>query len=155
MLNKGSNTQFYTVSVRSFLIPFISVPVPLRQGSSSGSATAKSYGSGSATLFCPAPKLLLALTFGPGWWLPCLPAWAPPGWLSSPPDCPHCAGSTQDSGSNSGKKSMPGSIRIRIQHFRLNTHPDPVVLMTKNWKKFTAEKKLIFFSYQKLQFTYT
>ncbi len=30
-------------------------------------------------------------------------------------------------------------IRIRIQHFRLNTDPDPGVLMTKNCKKFTAE----------------
>jgi hypothetical protein len=36
-------------------------------------------------------------------------------------------------------------IRIRIQHFRLNTDPDPGVLMTKNVKKFTAEKKLIFY----------
>ncbi len=42
-------------------------------------------------------------------------------------------------------------IRIRIQHFRLKyrsgsgSNPDPGVLMTKNWKKFKAEKKLIFF----------
>ncbi len=38
-------------------------------------------------------------------------------------------------------------IRIRIQtlHFRLNTDPNPD-LMTKNWKKFTAEKKKNFWS---------
>ncbi len=30
-------------------------------------------------------------------------------------------------------------IRIRIQHFRLNTDPDPGFLWPKNWKKFTAE----------------
>ena len=45
---------------------------------------------------------------------------------------------------------------IRIQHFRLNTNadPDPIririqsgsrALMTKNWKKITAEKKVNFF----------
>jgi hypothetical protein len=27
-------------------------------------------------------------------------------------------------------------IRIRIQHFRLNTHPNPRALMTKNFKKY-------------------
>ncbi len=45
-------------------------------------------------------------------------------------------------------------IRIRIQHFRLTTDPDPDPgFLTKNWKKFTAEKKIIFKN-QKLQFTY-
>jgi hypothetical protein len=36
--------------------------------------------------------------------------------------------------------------RIRIQHFKLNTDPDPDlgVLMTKNLKKFMAEKKINF-----------
>ncbi len=33
-------------------------------------------------------------------------------------------------------------IRIRIQHFRLNTDPDPGFLWSKNWKKFTAENFL-------------
>jgi hypothetical protein len=46
-------------------------------------------------------------------------------------------------------------IRIQIQHFRLNADPDPGVLMTKNFKKITAEKKNYnFFKNQKLQFTY-
>jgi hypothetical protein len=31
-------------------------------------------------------------------------------------------------------------IRIRIQHFRLNTDPDPGLLMTKNWKKLQLKK---------------
>ncbi len=42
-------------------------------------------------------------------------------------------------------------IRIRIQHFRLNTDPDLIriqfgsrVLMTKNWEKFTAKKYKFF-----------
>jgi hypothetical protein len=46
-------------------------------------------------------------------------------------------------------------ILIRIQHFRQNTDPDPRVLMIKNLKKITAEKKFNFFYYQKLQFNYT
>ncbi len=53
-------------------------------------------------------------------------------------------------------------IRIRIQHFRLNTDPDPYwiriqsrfrALMTKNWKKIQLKKKTVFLD-QKLQFTY-
>jgi hypothetical protein len=36
-------------------------------------------------------------------------------------------------------------IRIRIQHFRLNTNPDPGFLSPKVDKQFTAEKKLNFF----------
>jgi hypothetical protein len=46
----------------------------------------------------------------------------------------------------------PYSLRTRIQHFRLNTDPDPRGLMTKNCEKFTDEKKN--FLDQKLQFTY-
>ncbi len=35
-------------------------------------------------------------------------------------------------------------FQTRILHFMLNRNPDRV-LMTKNWKKFTAEKKFLFF----------
>ncbi len=35
-------------------------------------------------------------------------------------------------------------IRTRIQHFRLNTNPDPGFLITKNWKIFTVLKNLKF-----------
>ncbi len=35
-------------------------------------------------------------------------------------------------------------VRIRIQHFRLNTDPDTGVLMTKIWKKITAQKEIKF-----------
>jgi hypothetical protein len=49
-------------------------------------------------------------------------------------------------------------VRIRIQHFRLNSEyrsgSGSRVLMTKNWKKFTAEIFFIYFVDQKLQFTY-
>ncbi len=47
-------------------------------------------------------------------------------------------------------------VRIRIQHFRLNTHldPDPGFLWPKKLKKFISGKNLIFFFDQKLQFTY-
>ncbi len=44
-------------------------------------------------------------------------------------------------------------IRIRIQHFRLNTDPDPGVLMTKNYKKNLQLKKIKFFG-SKILFTY-
>jgi hypothetical protein len=45
----------------------------------------------------------------------------------------------------SGLRILIHLIRIRIQQFRLNqsgsgSNPDPGVLMTKNLKKFTAEK---------------
>jgi hypothetical protein len=45
-------------------------------------------------------------------------------------------------------------IRIRIQHFRLNTNPDPIQIQgsRKLRKKITAEKKKIFLD-EKLQFT--
>ncbi len=38
-------------------------------------------------------------------------------------------------------------IRIRIQHFRLNTHPDPDPggLITKNWRKKLQKKNIYFF----------
>jgi hypothetical protein len=36
-------------------------------------------------------------------------------------------------------------IRIQIQHFRLNTDPDPGALMTKNRKQFIAEKFVLNF----------
>ncbi len=38
-------------------------------------------------------------------------------------------------------------IRIRIQHFRLNSNPGSGsrALLTKNWKKITPEKKINFF----------
>jgi hypothetical protein len=49
-------------------------------------------------------------------------------------------------------------IRIRIQHFRLNTDSDPIRIQgfynQKTGKKFTAEKKNYIFLDQKLQFTY-
>ncbi len=60
-------------------------------------------------------------------------------------------------------------IRIRIQRLRLETNtdtdpdPDPIririqsgsrALMTKYWKKITAEKNIYFFFDQKLQFTF-
>jgi hypothetical protein len=50
-------------------------------------------------------------------------------------------------------------IRIRIQHFRLNTNPDPEPIRIQGFndqklKKSTAEKKIKFFFDQKLQFTY-
>jgi hypothetical protein len=46
-------------------------------------------------------------------------------------------------------------IRIRIQHFRLiRIHYESRILMTKKTKKFAAGKKIKFFFYQKLQFTY-
>jgi hypothetical protein len=49
--------------------------------------------------------------------------------------------------------NIPAGLRIRIhfiriQHFRMNTDPDPIRVqgfMTKNWKKITSEKKLNFF----------
>ncbi len=61
------------------------------------------------------------------------------------------------------KYNLPGLririhlIRIRIQHFRLNTDldPDPIWIRGFDEQKFTADKKfVIFFNYQKLQFTY-
>jgi hypothetical protein len=58
-------------------------------------------------------------------------------------------------GSLSGLRIRIHLIRIRIQHFRLNTDPDPGVLMTKNKIQFTDEKQIkFFFRRQKLQFTY-
>ncbi len=60
-------------------------------------------------------------------------------------------------------------LRIRIQRIRVEANtdpdtdpdPDPIriqsgsrALMTKNWKKVTAEKKIKFVFDQKLQFTY-
>jgi len=52
-------------------------------------------------------------------------------------------------------------LRIRIQSLLLetNTDPDPIqygsrALMTKNFKKITAENFFLFFLDQKLQFTY-
>jgi hypothetical protein len=48
-------------------------------------------------------------------------------------------------------------IRIRIKHFRLNTHPDPIWIQGFNdqklKKKITSEN-FFFFGDQKLQFTY-
>jgi hypothetical protein len=44
-------------------------------------------------------------------------------------------------------------IQIRIQHFRLNTDPDPIRiqgLYDQNFNKFTAENKIKFFFDQKL-----
>jgi hypothetical protein len=51
-------------------------------------------------------------------------------------------------------------IRIRIQHFRLNTDPDPDPIRIQGFNdrkletKITTEKKIKFFFGQKLQFTY-
>ncbi len=50
-------------------------------------------------------------------------------------------------------------FRIRIQHFKLNTDPDPDlipprVLMTKNWTNLQLKKNWYFFC-QKLQLTYS
>ncbi len=49
-------------------------------------------------------------------------------------------------------------IRIRIQHFRLNTNPDPDLIRIQGFndqklKKITDEKNKLFLD-QKLQFTY-
>jgi hypothetical protein len=51
-------------------------------------------------------------------------------------------------------------IRIRIQHFRLNTNPDPDPIRIPGFndqklrKKLQLKKKINFFFFQKLQFTY-
>jgi hypothetical protein len=45
-------------------------------------------------------------------------------------------------------------IRTQIQHFRLNTDPDPRVSMNKMGKNLQLEKNLKIALDQKLQFTY-
>ncbi len=48
-------------------------------------------------------------------------------------------------------------IRIRIQHIKLNTGPDPIRIQGFDWpkiEKIQLKKKYIIFFDQKLQFTY-
>jgi hypothetical protein len=52
----------------------------------------------------------------------------------------------------SGLRILLHLIRIRIQHFRLNTDPDPGVFDDQKKEKIFSCKK-INFVYQKLQFT--
>jgi hypothetical protein len=51
-------------------------------------------------------------------------------------------------GFGSGLRIRIHFIRIRIQHFRLNTDPDPIRIQgfyDQKWEKNTAEKKIKFF----------